>query len=117
MIDLSGRVALVTGASGGIGREIALALDQAGARVCAAGRDVERLTALTARLTHEPLLLETDQALPTAGELVAQALEVTRTHRRARQQRGHHRTQAGRGDHYRVHRAGDLHQPCAARCC
>jgi gluconate 5-dehydrogenase len=41
--DLDGRVALVTGASSGIGREIALALGEAGARVVLAARRTDRL--------------------------------------------------------------------------
>lgn len=42
-MNLDGQVALVTGASGGIGRAAALALARAGARVIAAGRDATRL--------------------------------------------------------------------------
>jgi len=47
-IDLSGRVALVTGASSGLGAQFARTLSQAGACVVLAGRRVERLKALRA---------------------------------------------------------------------
>ncbi len=42
-IDLSGKVALVTGASSGLGRRFALTLAAAGAHVVAAARRVEKL--------------------------------------------------------------------------
>ncbi len=45
-IDLSGRVALVTGASSGLGTQFAHTLAQAGAAVVLAGRRVERLKTL-----------------------------------------------------------------------
>ena len=50
MFDLTGKNALVTGASGGIGAEIAKSLYQAGASVALSGTRVEPLEALAASL-------------------------------------------------------------------
>lgn len=50
MFDLTGKTALVTGASGGIGAEIARALHAAGASVGLSGTRVEPLEALAAEL-------------------------------------------------------------------
>jgi NAD(P)-dependent dehydrogenase (short-subunit alcohol dehydrogenase family) len=49
-IDLSGRVALVTGASSGLGTEFAKTLSRAGAAVVLAGRRLERLKTLRAEI-------------------------------------------------------------------
>lgn len=49
-MDLSGRLVLVTGASSGVGREIAVLLSQLGARVLVHGRDQARLEATLSRL-------------------------------------------------------------------
>ncbi|WP_310462670.1 SDR family oxidoreductase [Sphaerotilus sp.] len=49
-IDLSGRVALVTGASSGLGAQFARVLSRAGAAVVLAGRRIDRLKALRAEL-------------------------------------------------------------------
>jgi NAD(P)-dependent dehydrogenase (short-subunit alcohol dehydrogenase family) len=49
-IDLSGRVALVTGASSGLGLQFAKVLAAAGAGVVLAGRRIERLKALRAEI-------------------------------------------------------------------
>jgi NAD(P)-dependent dehydrogenase (short-subunit alcohol dehydrogenase family) len=49
-IDLAGRVALVTGASSGLGQQFAKTLAKAGAGVVLAGRRVERLKALRAEI-------------------------------------------------------------------
>ncbi|MBZ4024023.1 3-oxoacyl-[acyl-carrier-protein] reductase [Rhodobacter sp. TJ_12] len=50
MFDLTGKCALVTGASGGIGGEIAKVLHAAGAKVALSGTRVEPLEALAAEL-------------------------------------------------------------------
>ncbi len=49
-IDLSGRVAFVSGASGGLGAQFARTLSQAGAAVVLAARRVERLKTLRAEI-------------------------------------------------------------------
>jgi NAD(P)-dependent dehydrogenase (short-subunit alcohol dehydrogenase family) len=49
-IDLSGRVALVTGASSGLGAQFARVLARAGAGVALAGRRIERLKTLRAEI-------------------------------------------------------------------
>lgn len=48
--DLTGRVALVTGTTSGLGRRFALVLAQCGAKVALTGRRVERLEALKAEI-------------------------------------------------------------------
>ena len=52
-IDLSGRVAFVTGASGGLGAEFARTLARAGAGVVLASRRIEKLKDLRARIEGE----------------------------------------------------------------
>ena len=53
IIDLTGRVAIVTGASRGIGREIALALAGAGAKVVVASRKAEGVEAVAAEIRQQ----------------------------------------------------------------
>ena len=53
LFDLSGRVALCTGGSSGIGRRMALTLSQAGADVVLVGRNESSLTEAMAQITAE----------------------------------------------------------------
>lgn len=55
---LDGRVALVTGASSGLGEAVARALAGAGARVALAARRVERLEPLATELDAEPVVCD-----------------------------------------------------------
>ncbi len=57
MLDLTGKNALVTGASGGIGAAIATSLHKAGATVGLSGTRVEPLEALAAELGERPHVL------------------------------------------------------------
>lgn len=74
MFDLTGRTALVTGASGGIGKEIARALHAAGATVALSGTRGEALDALAAELASRAHVLtcnladreETEKLVPAA---------------------------------------------------
>ena len=51
MFSLKDKVAVVTGASQGIGRAISLALGQAGAKVAVAARNVEKLAAFVSEIS------------------------------------------------------------------
>src|SRR5690242_8243577 len=74
MFDLSGKRALVTGASGGIGREIAKALSKAGARVALSGTRVSALEATAQEMTGEQVIIPTNlSSLEEVDKLVPQA--------------------------------------------
>src|SRR2546428_1941282 len=64
MFSLQNRVALVTGASQGIGRATSLALASAGAKVAAAARNAEKLAAVVAKIAA------------AGGEAVAVAIDA-----------------------------------------
>jgi gluconate 5-dehydrogenase len=59
LFDLTGRIALVTGASRGIGLALARGLAEAGARVVLNGRDAGRLAPAAAGLAEQGLAAET----------------------------------------------------------
>ncbi len=64
MFDLKGKTALVTGASQGIGRAIALALAKSGARVAVAARNLEKLKGVAGEIAA------------AGGEALAIAMDV-----------------------------------------
>jgi 3-oxoacyl-[acyl-carrier protein] reductase len=68
-LGIAGRVALVTGASKGIGRAIAQELAAEGARVAIAARDTDRLAQTAAQIGAHPLTYDAEQP-ETASRLV-----------------------------------------------
>jgi glucose 1-dehydrogenase len=72
--DLNGRVALVTGASSGIGAAIVQAMSDAGARVVLTGRSEERLRATAAGLGEHHLVVADLAAEDSPERLVAETL-------------------------------------------
>jgi len=72
MDDLAGRVAVVTGAAGGIGLELAAQLAAAGMRVVMADVDRERLEAAAGGIDGEVMALPADVARPADVEGLAE---------------------------------------------
>lgn len=75
MFNLTGKVALVTGATGGIGLEIAKALHAQGATVALSGRRVEQLEALKAELGERAEIFPADLADPASVDALIPAVE------------------------------------------
>ena len=75
MLDLKGRTALVTGASGGIGAATARALARQGARVAISGTRTEVLEQLKAELGGDTVVLTANLADPAAVENLAKQAE------------------------------------------
>lgn len=76
MFDLTGKCALVTGASGGIGEAIARALHGQGATVGLSGTRREALDALQASLGERAFALPCDLSEPAAVEALGPAAEA-----------------------------------------
>ena len=81
MFDLTGKSALITGASGGIGAAIARVLHSAGATVALSGTRVEPLEALAAELGERsfvlPCNLSDAEAVTALPKAAAEAIQTT----------------------------------------
>src|SRR5580692_723585 len=78
LFDLTGKTALVTGASRGLGAAAARALDRAGARVALVARTKSSLTEVAAGLTNEPMVFEADISDPgSPAEIVGRVEDET----------------------------------------
>ena len=60
MFDLKGKKALITGASGGIGKEIARTFDSFGAEICISGRNIKELDSLNDTTNQECKIIACD---------------------------------------------------------
>lgn len=77
MFDLTGKTALITGATGGIGEAIAIALHGAGAHVGISGRNEGKLQELSVKLQERVSVLPADLSKPEAiDDLVKRAEEA-----------------------------------------
>ena len=84
MFDLTGMTALVTGASGGLGSEIAKALSAQGARLALSGSNAAKLEAFARELGGDHVALacnlsdaaEVDQLVPSAVEALGGKLDI-----------------------------------------
>jgi 3-oxoacyl-[acyl-carrier protein] reductase len=76
MFDLTGKTALITGASGGIGAAIAGALHAQGATVALSGTRVEALEALAATLGARAHVIPADLSDPQAAPALIAAAEA-----------------------------------------
>jgi len=76
MFDLTGKIALVTGATGGIGRDIAKALHGQGATVVLSGTRAEALESLQAELAERARIAPCNLADSAAVEALPKAAEA-----------------------------------------
>ena len=69
--DFTGRRAVVTGASRGIGEAIVRQLDAGGARVALVARSADRLEAIAGELSNDPLVVAADLSDPDAVDHIS----------------------------------------------
>ena len=72
MYELQDKIAVVSGASRGIGEASARVLDGAGARVVLTGRTLDDLERVASDLKHDPVILQADLSEPRAGSELGQ---------------------------------------------
>lgn len=75
-VALDGQIALVTGATAGIGRETALALSRLGARVLVHGRDSDRGAAVVSELPGDASFISADFATQTEVARLAEDVQA-----------------------------------------
>jgi 3-oxoacyl-[acyl-carrier protein] reductase len=80
MFDLTGRTALITGASGGVGGAIARALHERGAAVALAGTRTAALAELAGELSAHAHVLTADLADPEAADRLIRDAEAALGH-------------------------------------
>lgn len=73
MTTLTGKRAVITGASSGIGKAFAQTLDAAGVHLVLVGRSAERLEAASANLQQQPVLIAGDVSEAATAERAVQA--------------------------------------------
>lgn len=74
MFNLTDKIAVVTGASRGIGEASARALDRHGARIVLTGRTVADLERVAGELANDPVIVPADLAEPGSGSALAAAI-------------------------------------------
>lgn len=72
--DFTGRTAVVTGASRGIGEAVARQLDASGARVALVARSADRLASIAGEMVNEPLVVAADLSEHDSVERIAAAV-------------------------------------------
>jgi NAD(P)-dependent dehydrogenase (short-subunit alcohol dehydrogenase family) len=77
LFDLSGKVALVTGASSGLGAHFAKCLGEAGALIVLAARRADRLQSLQAELVQKNVMARAVELDVQSSESIAAALAAT----------------------------------------
>ena len=88
MFDLTGMTALVTGASGGIGSEIARALAAQGARLAISGSNAAKLDAFLATLGGDHVALPCDLSDPAAVDALVGLVSLLGSRRAGRSMPG-----------------------------
>jgi NAD(P)-dependent dehydrogenase (short-subunit alcohol dehydrogenase family) len=124
LFSLAGRVALVTGGNSGIGRTLALALRDAGAKVAIGGRRTDRNAAVLAELGVDAAAFELDVCDEASVERTVQVWSSASAARHPGEQRrgrepqigdGARAQRVGPGDRSQPDRHVPVHQACGAQ--